>query len=143
MKTFGLILPTLCAGVIAVAGTSSLRAQSANIERGRYIVDQVGACGYCHTPRLANGEPDKANYLKGMKKLDMGPIGAPTIKRADHSQDLTSTSKMWERWGDKGVVTFLETAKNPKGHHADAPMPRYQMKAEDAEAVTAYLKSLK
>jgi hypothetical protein len=50
---------------------------------------------------------------------------------------------MWERWGDKGVVTFLETAKNPKGHYADAPMPRYQMKAEDAEAVTAYLKSLK
>ncbi len=40
------------------------------------------------------------------------------------------------------MAKFLETAKNPRGGKAGAPMPAYNMKPEDAEAIVAYLKSL-
>jgi mono/diheme cytochrome c family protein len=35
------------------------------IERGRYIVENVAMCELCHTPRDENGNPDKGRWLKG------------------------------------------------------------------------------
>lgn len=115
---------------------------SAEVERGRYIVEQLAKCGDCHTQALPNGEPDKSHWLKGARQLSFQPITKPP-KWADKSPDLTSTSKLWQKWGEDGVVRFLETGKNPKGEAADPPMPTYTMKADDAEAVAAYLRLLK
>src|SRR5437667_3894769 len=35
------------------------------VERGKYIVERVAGCGYCHTPRDKNGDPDRAKWLAG------------------------------------------------------------------------------
>jgi mono/diheme cytochrome c family protein len=35
------------------------------IARGKYIVEGVAGCGYCHTPRDKNGEPDRTKWLAG------------------------------------------------------------------------------
>jgi len=110
-------------------------------ERGKYLVDEVGACGSCHTPRGADGKPDTAKYLKGAT-LNIAPI-EPVQGWHKTSPDLTSTSRLFVRWKEEGMVKFLETGINPAGHVAEAPMPTYKMKHEDAEAVVAYLKSLK
>ena len=53
-----------------------------------------------------------------------------------------STSALWTRWGQDGFSKFLQTAKNPRGGKAGPPMPAYMLKAEDADAIAAYLKSL-
>lgn len=135
---------TLSGIFITVIGISmaavSLRGQDAKVQRGKYLVEEVARCQECHTAKTETGEFDKTKWLKGAK-LEIAPIG--TIKGWHAaSPDLTSTSALWTRWGADGMTKFLETAKNPRGGSAGAPMPAYTMQHEDADAIVAYLKSL-
>lgn len=73
-------------------------------------------------------------------------VGIPAKPIEDWHQkapDITSTSRLWERWKVEGFVKFLQAAKNPRGGVAGPPMPAYKLKAEDAEAMAAYLKLLR
>jgi mono/diheme cytochrome c family protein len=110
------------------------------LERGKYLVEQVARCQECHTPTLPDGSFDKAQWMKGATL-----VGIPAKPIEDWHQkapDITSTSKLWERWKVEGFVKFFETGKTPKGGKSGPPMPAYTMTKSDAEAVTAYLKSL-
>src|SRR6516225_2710658 len=40
-------------------------AGNAQVERGRYLVEQVAMCGECHTPRNSQGELDRSRWLQG------------------------------------------------------------------------------
>lgn len=114
---------------------------AADIERGKYLAEEVGKCQDCHTPRAADGQLDKAKWMKGAT-LDFQPIkevkGWHTA-----SPDLTGPSRLFQRWGEQGLVKFLVTGRNPRGNPADAPMPTYTLKQEDAADIVAYLQSLK
>src|SRR6202008_2093898 len=37
----------------------------AEIERGRYLVEEIAKCPECHTPRKPDGELDSAAWLRG------------------------------------------------------------------------------
>jgi mono/diheme cytochrome c family protein len=39
--------------------------QATLIARGKYIVEGVAGCGYCHTPRDHDGNPDHSRWLEG------------------------------------------------------------------------------
>lgn len=108
-------------------------------ERGKYLVEEIGKCGMCHTS-LVDGKPDAAKALKG-GVLNIQPI-QPVQGWHKTAPDLTSSGRLFQRWGEKGLTNFLMTGKGPTGNTADPPMPAYKMKQEDAEAVVAYLKSL-
>jgi hypothetical protein len=41
------------------------------------------------------------------------------------------------------MVKFLETGLDPEGHATDSHMPAYKLRPHDAEAIVAYLKTLK
>jgi hypothetical protein len=58
------------------------------------------------------------------------------------SPDITPGGALWKRWGEEGLVNFLTTGKTPRGGAAGPPMPSYNLKREDAEAIAAFLKSL-
>jgi mono/diheme cytochrome c family protein len=126
--------------VIGLALGSCLFGQDAVVARGKYLVEQVVNCHDCHTGKAPDGTPDKTKWLKGAP-LDFKPVGDIPKWHAT-TPDITSTSRLWERWGMDGMVKFLETGKNPRGGAADPPMPAYTMSHEDAVAVAAYLKSL-
>ena len=129
-------------GFFAVAVfVSLLRADDASIARGKYLVDEVAKCGMCHTPMDEAGKLDASRYLKG-GALSFQPLQA-VEKWHKTAPDITSTSRLWQRWGDAGFVKFLETAAGPTSHPADPPMPAYKLSHEDAQAVADYLKSLK
>jgi mono/diheme cytochrome c family protein len=128
----------ICAGAVYV---SLLSADDASIARGKYLVDEVARCGMCHTPADANGQPDATKYLKG-GAFNLQPVQAVEGWHKT-APDLTSTSRMWQRWGDAGFAKFLETAAGPTGGKADAPMPAYKLSHEDAQAIVDYLHSLK
>jgi len=136
MKTIAGIL-TL---VIAAALPPAARA-SEQTDRGKYLVEEVGKCQDCHTPKTADGQLDRERWLKGAV-LDFQPM-QPVKEWHKTSPDLTPGSRLWQRWGEKGLTEFLKTGLGPSGHTADPPMPTYKLKAEDAEAVVQYLKSLK
>lgn len=133
---FGLILVT--AATAAVPATAF--GQDAALARGKYLVEEVARCQECHTPKTDAGELDKTRWMKGATL-----IGVPSSPVADWHQkspDISSTSALWTRWGQDGLTTFLQTARNPRGGKAGPPMPAYTLEAKDAEAIVAYLKSL-
>lgn len=115
-------------------------ADGAEVERGKYLVNEVAKCQDCHTPRGEKGELDTAKWLKG------APLGFAPLQEVKGwhktAPDLTSSGRLFERWGEKGITNFLMTGVGPSGHAADPPMPAYKLSSEDAKAMVAYLKSL-
>jgi mono/diheme cytochrome c family protein len=111
------------------------------IEQGRYLVEEVGKCQECHTPRLENGELDRSKWLEGAV-LNFTPI-KPVEGWHKTSPGLTPDGRLWDRWKEEGIRNYLVTGLNPKGGKADAPMPTYKMKPADVDAIIAYLKTLK
>ena len=133
-------LPLFFSGIAIVVLAGPVRAADANTERGRYLVEEVGKCQDCHTPRTADGSPDRTRWLKGAT-LDFAPLHeVPGWHKT--APDLTSSSRLFERWQVKGMTEFLIRGKNPRGGKADPPMPEYHLSRDDAEAIVAYLKSL-
>jgi mono/diheme cytochrome c family protein len=107
------------------------------IARGQYIVEGVAACGDCHTPRDENGVSDRTRWLKGApvffqpaQAVPGWPIVAPRLAGLPPGSDaeiiMLLTTGIWQQTGKPLRL----------------PMPRFQMKRSDAEAVVAYLKSL-
>jgi mono/diheme cytochrome c family protein len=134
------LLLIFSAGAIAFGGAGrTLVAQEGNAQRGKYLVEEVARCQECHTPKM-DSDFDRSKWLKGAK-LSVEPVGQIPRWHAQ-SPDITSTSALWQRWGDDGLVKFFETARNPRGGKADVPMPAYTLNHEDAMAIVAYLKSL-
>ena len=118
-----------------------LLAQSDKLARGKYLVEEVARCQECHTPRLPDGEFDRTKWLKGMVQT-IQPI-EPIKNWHKTSPDLTAASRLWQRWGDAGMLKFLTTGVTPSGGSAGPPMPTYKLRQDDAEAIIEYLKSLK
>src|SRR5678815_5053289 len=43
-----------------VATTLTVSTQTANVERGKYLVEEIARCQECHTPRTETGEFDRS-----------------------------------------------------------------------------------
>ena len=129
--------------LLSAAGAGALTAalaSGANVERGKYLVEEVAKCGDCHTP-MVEGQPDKGKWLKGAE-LPFQPV-QPIKDWHKTAPDLTPSGRLWQRWGEQGIRKFLETGLGPRGNRADPPMPAYHLKPEDAGDIVEYLKSLK
>jgi Cytochrome c len=129
----GLVL----AAVVATVGTSSAGGPSAEVlARGKYLVDQVGMCGDCHSPRDEKGEFIKEKYLKGAV-LIFKPI-VPMPVWADKSPNIVGLPG----WEDAAAVKFLMTGIAYNDLPGRPPMPQYRFNKQDATAIVAYLRSL-
>lgn len=117
---------------IALAGDSPTE----QLRRGRYLVDGVGVCGDCHTPRNERGEPDRAAELQGAP-IDFRPVH-PMPQWAEYAPRIAGLPGM----SHQDAVRLFETG-DLNGRQMRPPMPPYRLNHEDAEAVVAYLRSLK
>lgn len=128
-------------GIWCATAALTFAADSDQVIYGKYLVEEVARCQECHTARLETGELDKTKWLKGAM-LDFQPV--KEVKGWHKTApDITAGGGLWVRWKEDGLTKFLETALNPRGNPADPPMPAYKLKPADAEAIVAYLKSLK
>jgi Cytochrome c len=109
--------------------------QNAEIERGRYLVEDVAMCAECHTPRNDRGELDKEEWLQGAPIWIM-PV-RPIPNWAEHAPTLVGFPYTEEE-GER----ILEKGTGPEGGTLRPPMHIYHMKHEDAKAIIAYLNSL-
>ena len=107
------------------------------VERGKYIVENVAMCERCHTPRDENGNPERNNWLKG------GPVQMmqtyPTPTWAQREPRIAGAPP----GTDEQFITLLTTGISRTGAPPNLPMPPFRMTRQDAEAVLAYLKSLR
>lgn len=110
------------------------------INRGRYLVDALGHCGECHTPRNWSGVMVRqSHYLAGSKQ---GPDGdaVPNI--------TTDRSNGIGKWDADDLQYFLETGALPNGDYAGGLMTDVidnstsKLTAADRKAMAAYLKTV-
>ncbi len=109
--------------------------RTAAVNRGAYLVEAVGHCGECHTPR---------NFLGGAKR-DRPLAGGkdPTGKTVPN---LTPTRL--KKWNDGELKEFLMTGITPEFDSADETMAEVvrnttsQLTSGDLAALIAYLRSL-
>ena len=125
---------------LALSG-SAWAADAKTLAYGKYLVEEVGKCQDCHTPRLENGLLDKEKWLKGAV-LDFAPLNSVKDWHKT-SPDITASARLWSKWGEATFLTFMQTGLTPKNAPAAPPMPAYKLNAKDAEAILEYLKSLK
>jgi mono/diheme cytochrome c family protein len=106
------------------------------VARGKYIVEGVAGCGYCHTPRDRDGNPDRSKWLAGApvfyepaRPVPGWPNSAPRLAGLPPGTDAE-------------IIRLLTTSVARSGQPPRWPMPRFYMTRTDAEAVVAYLKSI-
>lgn len=107
------------------------------LERGQYMVERVGMCSDCHSPRDQTGQFIRTAWLGG------APIAvAPKQPIPGWAEYAPQLAGLPGHYSEAQLVTFLETGVRPDGSHAGPPMPPYRFSRTDAEAVVAYLKTL-
>ena len=113
------------------------------IDRGAYLVEGLGHCGACHTPRALTMQEkslsaaDGSNFLAGSAPLE-GWIAKSL--RGDHKDGLGS-------WSEEQLVQFLKTGRSDRsavfGGMSDVVTHSMQyMTDADLTAIARYLKSL-
>jgi len=111
---------------------------STKIARGEYLVKHVSMCDDCHTLHDAHGAPIKSKHLQGAKIIFSPIEPMPSSVWADTAPPIAGLTFL----NDQEAVVFFNTGKMPDGKLARIPMPPYRFSKSDAEALTAYLKSL-
>jgi len=102
------------------------------LQRGRYLVEALGHCGECHTPRNIVGAPQNADWLKGAANPS-GEGRIPAINTLD--------------WSETDIAYYLETGFTPDfdnagGHMAAVVENTAKLPASDRAAIAAYLAAL-
>jgi len=103
--------------------------------RGAYLVQALGHCGECHTPRNFLGGPKTSRFLAGGK----GPDGKDVA-------NLTPT--LLKKWSDKELEDILTTGIDPEGDVVAEMMGEVvrnttsQLAPADLNALIAYLRTL-
>lgn len=121
----------------ALGDSTRHTADHERVERGRYLVHQVGMCIDCHSPRDQKGEFVDGKHLTGAPLGFAATVPMPWIPVAPKIAGLPAG------FTAEDTVHFLMTGERPNGRPAPLPpMPSYRMDRSDAEAVTAYLRSL-
>jgi mono/diheme cytochrome c family protein len=107
-----------------------------DIERGRYLVEEVAKCSSCHTPRKRDGQLDETAWLQGAP-IWIRPV-APITNWADQAPPLAGLPGLTDAQAEK----VLEDGTGPNGEPLRPPMHIYHMAPADARVMVAYLKSL-
>jgi len=132
----GLLLILLAAQTAPAAPAP--QAASAKIARGEYLVKHLSMCDDCHTPHDEHGNLVAAKHLLGAKIIYAPIQPMPSTVWADTAPPISGLVFLT----DEQAVQFFNTGKMPDGKLARIPMPPYRFSKSDAEALTAYLKSL-
>ena len=105
------------------------------VNRGAYLVQALGHCGECHTPRNFLGGPKSSRFLAGGK----GPDGKAVA-------NLTPTNL--KKQSDKEIKDFLVTGLTAEGDVPAEAMGEViknttsQLTPADLDALIAYLRTL-
>lgn len=118
--------------------------RSAEWNRGAYLVDALGHCSACHTPRNALGAEKQAMFMAGGEYADRV---MPGVNKPWSAPNLTSSDKGLGPWSKEDLTAYLNTARNnfleSFGPMNEVIMHSTRHLAEtDVQAMAEYLKSL-
>ena len=107
------------------------------LQRGRYLVEAVGHCAECHTPRNPIGGLRLQHWLAGGANPD-GEGRVPNI--TPHPDGLAE-------WSERDIVRYLKSGFTPDydtvgGSMAEVQENLARLPDADLEAIAAYLKAV-
>ncbi len=134
---FPFVRPAMLAWNLLFAGNSrpqTLQNATAQVSHGQYLVDVLGHCGDCHTPRGMFGQTLVDQHLSGAM---IGGWHAPNI-----SSDATGIGE----WTDRDLQEFLTTGHttfaNAGGDMgAVLQLSLSKLPESDIDAIVAYLRA--
>jgi len=132
-QTFALALGLACAAGVAQAQTD------AKLERGKYLMDSVVACGNCHVQRGPKGEPLMDKGLSGGNVFEDGSTFRAVAANITPDPD-TGIGK----WTDAQLAKAIREGIKPDGSLIGPlmPIPFYRnMSDDDLAAIIAYLRA--
>lgn len=135
----------LSLGIATAALAAPASAAAGDIDRGRYLVDSVMACGNCHTAKDSEARPIRSRHLAGGGVVWDVPPFAGTAPNITPDRDTGIG-----RWSDEEIRRALTQGERPAhrglgGVPLGAPMPVNLYKAltrADQDAIVAYLRSV-
>ena len=158
----------LFVGAVIALSIRSVESQSDMAQRGKYLVDAVAACGYCHTPR-AGAEYNMNMYLAGhpagqryplynfsMMQQGIFSLTSPQMSAfsgpfgTSFASNLTPDKETGlGEWTEEMFIGAMRTGlhQGVEGNRPilpPMPVKHYaQMNDEDLKAIWAYLKTIK
>jgi len=126
--------------LVALATSVSVTAMAeTRLERGRYLMQSIVACGNCHTPQGPNG-PLPGMELAGGLKIEDKPFTA-------YSSNITPDRETGiGKWSDAQIIAAIREGRRPNGSIIGPPMPMAlyrDLSDSDVKAIVAYLRSVK
>jgi mono/diheme cytochrome c family protein len=110
----------------------------ARFERGKYLVEVLGACGNCHTPKDEHGERREKHLAGGQEIREaFGVAVAPNIT-PDAATGLG-------RWTDAEIIRAIREGKSRDGRTLGPPMPFHlyrRLSDGDVLAIVQYLRTV-
>ncbi|RXJ74371.1 diheme cytochrome c-553 [Veronia nyctiphanis] len=106
-------------------------------KRGEYLVEVLGHCGECHSPRDIMGGVIRTRWMAGVPVGEFNP--APNI---------TNTKDGTLHWTDQQWLDFLQTGVLPDGNYTGGEMALVveeitsHLNDQDARAMVKYFRSL-
>ncbi|MBU8976621.1 MULTISPECIES: cytochrome c [unclassified Lysobacter] len=112
---------------------ASSQGDSAQWQRGRYLVDTLGHCGECHTPRGVLGQLKVDRTLHG--NADFGRFAVP---------DITPAGLAARGWDAATLHQYLSTGVSPRAVASDEMLKVVNLSTSrlapaDVEAIVTYL----
>ena len=155
-------------GAVIALNIRAVESQGDMVQRGKYLVDAVAACGYCHTPRVG-ADYDMNMYLAGHPARQPSPrynfrmiregifiVTAPQLSAFSGAFGTSFASNLTPdketglgEWTEEMFTKAMRTGRH-QGVESNRkilpPMPvkHYaQMNDEDLKAIWAYLRTIK
>ena len=105
--------------------------------RGRYLVEALGHCGECHTPRNLLGGMNKSNWL----------AGGPAPEGTGRIPNITPHADGIGAWSEDDIVYYLQSGFTPEYDFVGGSMVSVQenmskLNEQDLRAIAAYLKAI-
>ncbi len=110
------------------------------VERGRYLVESIGGCGNCHTPKGRRGQPIAAKKFAGGFVIKEKPFDAVASNITPDKETGIGN------WTDAQIIRAIREGKRPDGSIIGPPMPielYRKLSDTDVKAIVAYLRTIK
>lgn len=115
------------------SGDAATGPRAPDAVRGRYLVERVGMCQDCHSPRDETGAYVAERWLTGAPLPFTPTVPMPWAPASKPIAGLPTLD-------DDQALTFLTRGVLPSGRPALPPMPEYRFSPEDARDIIAYLR---
>ena len=111
-----------------------LETSDPQLERGRYLVEALGHCAECHSPRDALGGLQRENWM----------AGAPNPSGEGRIPNITPAELLWS---EDDIIAYLQSGFTPAFDVAGGSMAAVirntsQLTDDDRAAIAAYLKAI-